>query len=281
MTHNHPITLSVSVVVYDIDAEQQHALLESLLTALATLPAAGLEVVTRISLVDNSEGQLLRLANFADYRKRLKNRHAVLNLVTGHGNVGYGRGHNLVIGNHDHHYHLILNPDVELAPDSLVVGLLYLEQNPQVAVVSPSAVTGDGEKQYLCKRDPTLVTLFIRGFCPGWIKNLFSRRLAHYEMHDLPEDRPSSNIPHVSGCCMLCRAEALRGVQGFDDNYFLYFEDFDLSRRLSSRGWVVYLPGMKIRHHGGNAAGKGLSHIAMYVRSARRFFNTWGWRFIQ
>lgn len=281
MANQEPITLTISVVVYDTDTGQLHVLLESLLTALATLPAAGLEVVTHVSLVDNSEDQRLRLADFAEFRRRMKTRYAVLNLVTGHGNVGYGRGHNLVIKNHDHHYHLILNPDVELAPDSLVVGLLYLEQNPEVAVVSPSAVAGDGDKQHLCKRDPSVITLFTRGFCPPWIQKMFSERLAHYEMHDLPEDRPSSNIPHVSGCCMLCRTDALRGVQGFDDNYFLYFEDFDLSRRLSSRGWVVYLPGMKIRHLGGNASGKGLSHIAMYSRSAWRFFNTWGWRLIQ
>ena len=283
MPGKEPITLTVSVVVYDSDPGQLHALLESLLTALATLPAAGLEVVTHISLVDNSEQQRLRLADFAEFRQRLKSRHAVLILVTGHGNVGYGRGHNLVVQNHDHHYHLILNPDVELASDSLVVGLLYLEQHPEVALVSPSAVTADGDKQHLCKRDPSVVTLFIRGFCPPWIKKLFRERLAHYEMHDLPEDRPSTDIPipHVSGCCMLCRADALRGIKGFDEGYFLYFEDFDLSRRLSRKGWVVHLPGMKIRHLGGNAARKGLPHIAMYTRSAWRFFNTWGWRFIQ
>ncbi|MBT8146720.1 MAG: glycosyltransferase [Gammaproteobacteria bacterium] len=281
MPAQKPITLTVSVVVYDTDTGQLHALLESLLTALAALPAVGLQVVTHISLVDNSEQQRLRLADFAGFRTRLKTRHAVLNLVTGHGNVGYGRGHNLVIHSHDHHYHLILNPDVELAADSLAVGLFYLEQHPQVALVSPSAVAGDGDKQHLCKRDPSVFTLVIRGFCPAWLKKLFSERLAHYEMHDLPEDRPSTGIPHASGCCMLCRAEALRGVKGFDDKYFLYFEDFDLSRRLSRQGWVVYLPAMKIRHHGGNAAGKGLAHIAMYTRSAWRFFNTWGWRLIQ
>jgi GT2 family glycosyltransferase len=281
MTSKEPITLTISVVVHYSPRQQLDALLDSLLTALAALPAAGLEVVTHVSLVDNSEQQHLRLADFDHYRMRLKTRRAVLHLVTGHGNVGYGRGHNLVIQSHDHHYHLILNPDVELAPDSLVVGLEYLERHPEVALVSPAAEAVDGDKQHLCKREPSLLTLFIRGFCPSWLKKHFSERLAHYEMHDLPEDRPSSGIPHVSGCCMLCRADALRGVGGFDDDYFLYFEDFDLSRRLSRKGWLVHLPAMQIRHHGGNAAGKGVSHIAMYTRSAWRFFNTWGWRFIQ
>ena len=281
MPRQNSITLTVSVVIYKTAPEQLHALLESLLIAVERLRTAELSVSTRIGLVDNNNKSRLRLADFANFNNRFKMVNAEISLVSGHGNVGYSRGHNLVISSNSHHYHLILNPDVEMAPDSLTVGLLYLEQHSDVAIVSPYAEDGIGHKQHLCKRHPSLLTLFIRGFCPRRIKKLFSKRLAHYEMHDLPEDRPSSGIPLISGCCMLCRSVVLREVQGFDENYFLYFEDFDLSRRISKVGKVVYLPSMRIRHYGGNAARKGLLHIAMYTRSAWRFFNTWGWRFIQ
>ena len=281
MAAREPVTLTISIVVYYSPKQQLEALLDSLLTALNALPAAGLDVLAHVSLVDNSEKPHLSANDFDSHSKRLQASGGSLHLLTGHGNVGYGRGHNLVIESHDHPYHLILNPDLELEPDSLAVGLHYLEQHPEAVLVSPAAQAVDGDKQYLCKRAPSLLTLFIRGFCPAWIKQRFSTRLARYEMHDLPEDRPSSDIPHVSGCFMLCRADALREVRGFDGNYFLYFEDFDLSRRLSSKGRVVYLPAMKIRHLGGNAAGKGISHVALFTRSAWRFFSTWGWRFIQ
>ena len=256
-------------------------MLESLLTALTSLPAVGLQLPARVSLVDNSENHCLQAMDFSDLESRFRARNATLNVVSGQGNVGYGRGHNLVIRSTGDKYHLVLNPDVELAADSLAVGLLYLEHHPDVAVVSPYAEAGDGDKQHLCKRHPSVLTLFVRGFLPGWLKKYFNHRLAHYEMHDLPEDRPSDLVPLVSGCCMLCRAEFLRAIEGFDENYFLYFEDFDLSLRLGARARLVYLPGMKIRHYGGNAAGKGLRHIVLYTRSAWRFFNTWGWRFIQ
>jgi GT2 family glycosyltransferase len=275
------ITLAISVVCYDSTAAELQVLLNSLLTALEALPAAGIPLASHISLVDNSDAHRLRLQTFAGFEPRLRSLQAELRIVQGHGNVGYGRGHNLVIQTSEDRYHLVLNPDVELAPDSLVVGLSYLEDHPETAVVSPYAESGEGHKQHLCKRHPSLLTLLVRGFLPGPLRQLFARRLARYEMHDLPEDRPSDGIPLVSGCCMLCRGETLRAIEGFDEHYFLYFEDFDLSLRLASQARVVYLPFMKIRHHGGQAARKGLRHIAMFARSAWRFFNQYGWRFIQ
>jgi len=275
------LTLTVSVVTYDSGLEELHALLASLLVALNRLPAAGLQVRTRIRLVDNSERHRLQQADFSRFDDQLRSLGADLLVLGGHGNVGYGRGHNLVIRHSVDDYHLVLNPDVEMAPDSLAVGLTYLVENRDVAVVSPYAETRSGEQQHLCKRQPSLLTLLVRGFLPDWLKARFERRLAHYEMRDLPLDRPSAGVPLVSGCCMLCRADLLREVSGFDEGYFLYFEDFDLSLRLGARARLVYLPGMKIRHYGGNAAGKGWRHIGLYTRSAWRFFNTWGWRFIQ
>lgn len=77
---------------------------------------------------------------------------------------------------------------------------------------------------------------------------------------------------------MLCKREVLSEVGGFDDRYFLYFEDFDLSLRLGKQGRLAYVPAMKIIHAGGNTASKGLRHILLFMRSAMRFFNQWGWR---
>jgi GT2 family glycosyltransferase len=78
---------------------------------------------------------------------------------------------------------------------------------------------------------------------------------------------------------MLCRTAALKAVSGFDEGYFLYFEDFDLSLRIAKIGELAYVPAMRIKHAGGHAARKGRAHIGMFVRSAMRFFNTHGWRF--
>ena len=79
---------------------------------------------------------------------------------------------------------------------------------------------------------------------------------------------------------MLCRSENLQAVEGFDENYFMYFEDFDLSLRVGQVAKIAYLPSMKIKHFGGNTGRKGIKHILMFVKSGFRFFNTHGWRLV-
>lgn len=230
-------------------------------------------------LIDNSEQQKLTLDIFSDLAQPLEEQQVELRLVQGHGNIGYGRGHNLVLKELESKYHLILNPDIRVQEECLSIGLAFLECNKDIGLASPCAEHADGSKQYLCKRYPSVQTFIVRGFLPNIAKRLFKKRLARFEMHDLAEDQPSSNIPLVSGCFMLVRTEAFQKVGGFDENYFLYFEDFDLSLRLGKIAEIAYVPAMRIQHDGGNAAKKGWAHLKMFASSGIRFFNTHGWRF--
>ena len=79
---------------------------------------------------------------------------------------------------------------------------------------------------------------------------------------------------------MLARTSALQAVGGFDERYFLHFEDLDLSLRMHAQGRVVSDPGVTLIHHGGHAARKGLAHLRLFLRSGLRFFNTHGWRWL-
>lgn len=283
MTENkhEPVALTVSVVVYDSPDAHLQALLASLVTALQQARDAGLAPSARLLLVDNSPACRLRLERFDGFRAALQSLNTELRLLQGHGNIGFGAGHNLAIRAAAGDYLLVLNPDVELAPDSLRVGLAYLAANPGVAIVVPQARDQAGNRQYLCKRQPSLLVLLARGFFPAWLRRPLRARLHHYEMRDLDDARPADTVPIASGCCMLCRTSALQAAGGFDENYFMYFEDFDLSLRIGKAARIAYLPAMQIVHHGGNSATKGLRHIRMFLRSGWRFFNTWGWRFIQ
>ena len=262
--------LAVSVVCYRTPRRQALDLLDSLThsceRARAELPLGKVE----ITIVDNGGSDCDELAGSARLRG------CELRMLRGHGNIGYGAAHNLAIRESTADYHLLLNPDVEFDPDALGAGLGYLASNPGAVLVSPAASNG-GERQYLCKRHPSALILLLRGFVPAFLHAPFARKLAAYEMRDLPDDRPSTGIPIVGGCCMLCRGHPLREAGGFDERFFLYFEDFDLSLRLGCLGELAYVPAMRIRHSGGNAAGKGPAHIGMFVRSAWRFFNLHGW----
>jgi GT2 family glycosyltransferase len=77
---------------------------------------------------------------------------------------------------------------------------------------------------------------------------------------------------------MLCRLVPLQAVGGFSPEYFLYFEDFDLSLRFAGEGQIAYVPAVRITHTGGYAAGKGWRHRRLFLRSAMRFFGRHGWR---
>lgn len=231
-----------------------------------------------IWIVDNSDSNVLSLDDFSALKPDLETMACELSLIQGQGNVGYGSGHNLAMDKTSSGFHLIMNPDVELGPECLILGIQYLCDNPDVAAVSPAVTGAAGEKQFLCKRYPSVFDFFLRGFMPAAVRRRFAQRLAQYEMHDLEENRPSKDIPIISGCFMLCRTQFLKQAAGFNEDYFLYFEDFDLSMRLNELGGLAYLPAMKIVHLGGNSARKGLVHIRMFVRSGIRFFRTYGWR---
>jgi GT2 family glycosyltransferase len=200
--------------------------------------------------------------------------------VRGQGNVGYGRAHDLAILQSSAPYHLVLNPDVVLSPDALVEGLRYLADHPETGLVTPFAVDEAGKRQYLCKRYPSVIILGLRGFAPGWLKRPFRAVLDRYEMRDLAEDQVAADIPIASGCFMLARGNLLRDLGGFSPDYFLYFEDFDLSLRLRRKATIAYVPRVRIVHTGGEAARKGWAHRRMFIRSAATFFRRNGWRLL-
>ena len=99
-------------------------------------------------------------------------------------------------------------------------------------------------------------------------------------MQELAECDSPAEVRLISGCFMLAETDTLKLVGGFDENYFLYFEDFDLSIRMGNLGRVLYAPDVHISHGGGNAASKGLWHIWKFIISGFRFFQTHGWRWI-
>ena len=199
-------------------------------------------------------------------------------VLFGHGNVGYGAGHNLAIRNATTPAYLVLNPDVEIDANALRAGLATLAQTG-VVLVGAVGRDGNGNPGYLSKRMPSVWTFFLRGFAPTWLRRRFDAHLAHYEYRDLATDH-ASEVILVSGAFMLCRTDALRAVGGFDERYFLHFEDLDLSLRIAQHGRVVSDPQVTLIHHGGNSASRGLNHLRVFVRSGLRFFNTHGWRII-
>lgn len=272
------VVLSISVVTYYSDMDELQRMVASVLSAIRTARENGLLAGAHLDLIQNSPSDPAMHALVAALDPQQEG--VSVMLLEGHGNIGYGRAHNLSIRKASSHFHLILNPDVVLAPDSLSNGLRFMAQHPDVVAISPMVTDGNGERQYVCKRYPSVLDFSLRGFAPGFLKKRFAARLSRYEMQDLSDTEASMDIPIISGCFMFFRTAPLKALGGFDETYFLYFEDFDLSLRAHTLGSLAYLPSMRIVHSGGHSARKGLRHIGMFARSGCRFYHTHGWRLL-
>jgi hypothetical protein len=276
-----PVTLTVSVVTYQPDLALFERCLVALATALQAARDAGVLRVANVVLVDNTGSRATAEAVVALGEAWFKESGVTMNYLHRHANIGYGSAHNLVMHGGNTHYHLVLNPDVELAPDALIVGLIFLEANPDIGVLAPTVSGPDGEREFLCRRYPAVLDLVLRGFAPAPLRRLFRKRLDRYEMRDTVgtvADAPISPVPMMSGCFMLLRRRAVEATGGFDPQYFLYFEDFDWSLRLNRVTRSAYVPAVRVVHHGGGASRKGWRHIVLFAQSAVRFFNKHGWK---
>lgn len=270
--------LGISIVVYHSDAAELRATLESLRVALSHACGAGLLDHAIVWLIDNGSEDAAALDRLAAEALAPDEAWLRLEVIRGHGNVGYGAGHDLALSRSGAARHLILNPDVRLHADAISEGLRFLRDHAGVALVTPHVVDQEGRRQFLCKRYPSLLALGLRGFAPEGLRRRFRGVLDRYEMRDLAEHEVATGIPIASGCFMLARAEVLRSLGGFSSRYFLYFEDFDLSLRLGRVADIAYVPGVRIVHSGGDAARKGRLHQRLFLRSALTFFRSHGWK---
>ena len=256
-----PCSLSISCVVYDTDYDVLATTIESLKVALETAIQYKTLTHYKFSLINN---QTTTPTSFQQASTLASNILSSVEIISGHGNIGYGRANNLVIHKTNLDFHLILNPDVKLDPFALYEGLIFLMKHQDVGLVAPNAVNENGLPEYLCKRMPNPLIIFLRGINSRLLNRIFRKSLDWYTYRDkLPTTEPFA-IELASGCFMLCRTEILKSVGGFSPEYFLYFEDFDLSRKMAKK---VFLPSMRITHLGGKAATKGLKHIKLFLKS--------------
>lgn len=199
-------------------------------------------------------------------------------------NPGYGRAVNqavaaLAASGPLPPYLAALNTDLAWQEGSFEHLLSWLQEHPDVVLAVPRLVDPQGVVQWLCKPDPTLLGLFSRRFIPERLKPEWIRRYDRwYVMADQDYDQVF-DVPYLSGCCMIFSSAAFQAVGGFDERFFLYLEDADLSRALRSRGRTIHLPVASVVHHWGRGNHRSRRLTLVNFHSAWIYFNKWGWRF--
>ena len=278
-----PSSLQVSIVTFRPDLALLERTLDTLAIAIAAAQDERVLRTVHLALIDNSGDRGIAERVIEVGRARFADAAVHVAYLHGHANIGYGAAHNLVLHGTGADYHLVLNPDVELAADALVNGVRWLDAHSEVGALSPLATDANGNREYLCKRYPAVFDLLVRGFAPASLRRLCERRLARYEMRDIVDATPPRDaigIPVMSGAFMLARRQAIDRTGGFDPKFFLYFEDFDWSVRLSAVAPNAFVPSVNVAHHGGGAARKGFRHVAYFARGGARFYAKHGWKWL-
>lgn len=278
-----PSSLQVSIVTFRPDWHLLERCLRKLALAIGAARESGVLRTVHVALVDNSADRAIAAKVVELGRTRFADSGVQVSYVHGHANIGYGAAHNLALHGSGADYHLVLNPDVELAPDALVNAVRWMNAHPDVGAIAPQVRRRDGTRDYLVKRKPAVLDLALRGFVPRAGRALFRRRLDRYEMRDVIDADPSRDIVDVaamSGACILARRKAVDQTGGFDPQFFLYFEDYDWTVRLNKVTRTAYVPSFEVVHHGGGASRKGLRHIRHFVKGGWRYYRKHGWKWL-
>lgn len=195
-------------------------------------------------------------------------------------NSGYGRAVNRLVAELGElpPYIGVLNTDLSWQLGTFERLIAWLQENQEVNLAVPQILDPAGKPQKLCKQNPTVLGLFSRRFLPDWLKPSWLKRYDRWYVMADQNYQQVFEAPYLSGCCMLIKSEAFRQVGGFDERYFLYLEDADLTRSLARHGGCVHLPVASVVHNWGRGNYRNLGLMMVNVASAWNYFRKWGWR---
>lgn len=252
--------INVSIVLYNPDVAQVMSLCEELFKA---------QCVRKIYLIDNSpvkSEELSKLRGKVSYQ-----------WFDG-ANLGYGKGHNIAIRESVYYntpFHLVINADVKIVAVDLDQLHSFISSHEEIGQLMPRVVYPDGELQYLCKLLPSPFDVFGRRFLPEkWMR----KRNERYELRFTGYDK-MMNVPYLSGCFMLLRTQAVLKARLFDERYFMYPEDIDLTRTIHRDYLTIYYPDVTVVHDHARESYHSRHMTWVHIVNMCRYFNKWGWLF--
>jgi N-acetylglucosaminyl-diphospho-decaprenol L-rhamnosyltransferase len=250
-------SLDVVIVSY-----RSRELLRRCLDSLRAHPPA---VPMKVVIVDNAPGDGTAEMVRADFPE--------VELVASPTNLGFAAATNLGAARGRAPYLLALNPDTAVTAGALDAVIATMEGHPEAAVVGARLLREDGSLDHASKRSfPTPLSAL--GHFTGVGRRPGARgRLAAYRAPDID----SGPVDAVNGAFMLMRREVFERVGGFDEGYWMYMEDLDLSYRLAQAGWLSwYEPAATVLHaKGGTTGGERSPRLTWHFHRGMYRFYRW------
>ncbi len=258
--------MDISIVVVNYRSK------EKLRACLKSIAESDLENISyEIIVIENNSGDDLR-----DLQKNIIN----FKLVESDKNLGMGGGNNLGIRISQGEFVLILNPDTILKKNSIKILLNYIKNNSDVYIVGPRLLNIDLSLQLSCSYFPRPWTpIFRRTFLGRFFKKHLDWFLMKGFSHDIIKE-----VDWLMGSCLLIRKD---GFEGFDERFFMYFEDIDVCRRAwKADKKVVYNPEAEVIHHHARESAKYPWYLSVFkdklaqehIKSWFKYFKKWGFR---
>lgn len=222
--------------------------------------------VSIVYIIDNSSNDSLRIVEKISDRIRYIH----------NANIGYGGAHNIAIREaieKDSTYHVVVNPDIYFEKNTIEKLVSYLDEHPDVGQLMPKVLYPNGELQCLCKLMPTPFDLIFKRFLPG---SFTGKRLNKFQLRFTGYDK-EMNVPYLSGCFMFFRVTALKEIGLFDERFFMYPEDIDITRRMHRKYKTMFFPSVSIIHAHAAASRTNFKMLKVHVFNMIKYFNKWGW----
>jgi hypothetical protein len=251
--------VNASIVLYNNPVSMLQKAIESFLNT---------SLEAKLYLIDNSPTNALQC--LAQHDKRIY-------YIHNPSNPGFGAAHNIALQkslSEQVPYHLVLNPDVHFNGSILEEIADYMDHHADVGLLMPKVLYPNGEIQTIARLLPTPWNLFARRFIP--IKNYLKKLNQRYELTFF-DYSIVAEIPFVSGCFMFLRTDALQKTGGFDERFFMYLEDADLSRRIGMISKTILYPSVEIYHEYERGSHKNWALLITFIRSVFIYFNKYGW----
>jgi len=191
-----------------------------------------------------------------------------------HNNTGFGSGHNVALKKYEvlnrYKYHLVLNPDISFSSEVLSELVSYLEVEKEVGAIMPRIANLDGTLQFARRLLPKPTHILMKRLRPQ------SALAKEYEIMDMEPKKPVE-VCGLCGCFIMFRCDVLSKAGLFDERFFMYFEDFDLARRVSLLSKVIYYPGVSVMHAANREHRRSLRLLYFLISSAIKYFGKWGY----